>query len=35
MIYKKIYKTPKEYSDMVMYSDGEYLIGLCFRIKRY
>ena len=30
MIYKSIYKTPKEYSDMIMYSDGEYLIGLCF-----
>lgn len=30
MIYKKIYNTPKEYSDMVMYSDGEYLIRLCF-----
>lgn len=30
MIYKSIYKTPKEYSDMIMYSDGEYLIGLRF-----
>ena len=30
MIYKSIYKTPVEYSDMIMYSDGEYLIGLCF-----
>ena len=31
MIYKSIYKTPVEYSDMIMYSDGEYLIGLCFK----
>lgn len=31
MIYKSIYKTPVEYSDMMMYSDGEYLIGLCFK----
>lgn len=30
MIYKSIYKAPKEYSDMIMYSDGEYLIGLRF-----
>lgn len=30
VIYKSIYKTPVEYSDMIMYSDGEYLIGLCF-----
>lgn len=30
MIYKSIYKTPKEYSDMIMYSDVEYLIGLRF-----
>lgn len=30
MIYKSIYKIPKEYSDMIMYSDGEYLIGLRF-----
>lgn len=30
MIYKNIYKTPVEYSDMIMYSDGEYLIGLRF-----
>ena len=30
MIYKSIYKTPVEYSDMIMYSDGEYLIGLRF-----
>lgn len=30
MIYKSIYKTPKEYSNMIMYSDGEYLIGLRF-----
>lgn len=30
MIYKSIYKTPKEYSDMIMYSNGEYLIGLRF-----
>ena len=31
MIYKSIYKTPVEYSDMIMYSDGEYLIGLGFK----
>ena len=30
MIYKSVYNTPKEYSDMIMYSDGEYLIGLRF-----
>ena len=30
MIYNSIYKTPVEYSDMIMYSDGEYLIGLRF-----
>lgn len=30
MIYKSIYKTPVKYSDMIMYSDGEYLIGLRF-----
>lgn len=34
MIYKSIYKTPKEYSDMIMYSDGEYLIGLRFDKKQ-
>lgn len=30
MRYKKIYKTPKEFSDMIMTSDGEYLTGLWF-----
>lgn len=30
MIYKYIYKTPKEFSDMIMISDGEYLLELYF-----
>ena len=30
MTYKYIYKTPKEFSDMIMNSDGEYLTGLWF-----
>lgn len=30
MIYKWIYKTPKEFDDMLIKSDGEYLIGLWF-----
>lgn len=30
MVYKKIYKTMNEYDDIVMYSDGKYLIGLYF-----
>lgn len=30
MIYKYTYKTPKEFSNMIMNSDGEYLTGLWF-----
>ena len=30
MIYKYIYKTPSQFSNMVMNSDGEYLTGLWF-----
>ncbi len=30
MIYKWKYKTPKEYTDIIMHSDGESLIGLYF-----
>ena len=30
MIYKCKYKTPKEFSDILMTSDGEYLTGLWF-----
>lgn len=30
MIYKYIYETPKEFSNMIMSSDGEYLTGLYF-----
>lgn len=30
MTYKYIYKTPKEFSNMIMNSDGEYLTGLWF-----
>ncbi len=30
MRYKKIYQTSKEFSDLSMYSDGEYLTGLWF-----
>lgn len=34
MIYKYTYKTPKQFSDMVMNSDGEYLTGLWFENSR-
>lgn len=30
MIYKYMYKTPKEFSNLIMNSDGEYLTGLWF-----
>ena len=30
MIYKWVYKTPSEFDDILMNSDGEYLTGLCF-----
>ena len=30
MIYKWLYKTPSEFDDILMNSDGEYLTGLCF-----
>lgn len=30
MVYKWIYKTPNNFDDMLMNSDGEYLTGLCF-----
>ena len=30
MFYKWKYKTPKDFSDMIMNSDGEYLTSLCF-----
>ena len=30
MTYKYIYKTPEKLSNMIMNSDGEYLIGLWF-----
>lgn len=31
MIYKDTYKTPSNFSDMIMTSDGEYLTGLWFK----
>lgn len=34
MIYKYIYKTPKEFSNMIMNSDGENLTGLWFEGSR-
>ena len=34
MIYKCTYKTPKEFSNMIMNSDGEYLTGLWFEDSR-
>lgn len=34
MIYKCIYKTPKEFSNIIMNSDGEYLTGLWFEGSR-
>lgn len=30
MIHKKFYKTPKQFDDLLMTSDGEYLTGLSF-----
>ena len=30
MTYKCLYKTPKNFDDILMTSDGEYLTGLCF-----
>lgn len=30
-MYKFFYKTPKEFSDIVLYSDGEYLTNLIFK----
>lgn len=34
MIYKYIYKTPQEFSNIIMNSDGEYLTGLWFEGSR-
>ncbi len=34
MIYKYIYQTPKEFSNIIMNSDGEYLTGLWFEASR-
>lgn len=34
MIYKYFYKTPKQFSNMIMISDGEYLTGLWFENSR-
>ena len=34
MIYKYIYKTPKEFSNMIMNSDGDNLTGLWFEGSR-
>lgn len=34
MIYKKIYKTPKDFSNIIMNSNGEYLTGLWFEGSR-
>ena len=34
MIYKCTYETPKEFSNMIMNSDGEYLTGLWFEGSR-
>ncbi len=34
MIYKCTYKTPKEFSNIIMNSDGEYLTGLWFEDSR-
>lgn len=34
MIYKYIYKTPKEFSNIIMNSDGENLTGLWFECSR-
>ena len=34
MTYKYIYQTPKEFSNIIMNSDGEYLTGLWFKASR-
>ena len=34
MTYKNIYKTPENFSNMIMNSDGEYLTGLWFEDSR-
>ncbi len=34
MIYKYTYKTPKQFSDMIMNSDGEYLTGIYFESSK-
>lgn len=34
MIYKKIYKTPEGFSDIILNSDGKYLTGLWFEGSR-
>ena len=34
MIYKDTYKTPSNFSDMIMTSDGEYLTGLWFKCSQ-
>lgn len=34
MIYKDTYKTPSNFSDMIMTSDGEYLTGLWFKCSK-
>lgn len=31
MVYKRNYKTPVQYDDICMTSDGEYLTGLWFK----
>lgn len=35
MVYKCLYKTPKEFDDMVMISDGQFLTGLFFVESKY
>lgn len=34
MIYKDTYKTPSNFSDMIMTSDGKYLTGLWFQCSK-
>jgi len=34
MRYKALYKTPAGFSDILLFSDGEYLTGLCFAGSR-
>ena len=34
MTYKYMYKTPENFSNMIMNSDGEYLTGLWFEHSR-